>query len=963
MAQRRKKLTKKKRYTANADNVDFELAAEVNDNDSPGRKLPRFPTTSDCLSDVEPDTRQLVRAQNKKKKKSGGFQSMGKTQCMSTVPVILDGKDIVAMARTGSGKTAAFLVPMFEKLKAPQAQTGARALILTPTRELALQTMKFTKELGKYTGLKTALILGGDRMDDQFAALHENPDIIIGTPGRLMHVVSEMNLKLQNVEYVVFDEADRLFEMGFAEQLQEIIRRLPDTRQTLLFSATLPKLLVEFARAGLTEPVLIRLDVDSKLSDQIKLSFFHVRMDEKQALLLYLLRNVVKPQEQTVVFVATKHHVEYIKELLTSEGVECAYIYSALDQTARKINIGKFVHRKAMVLIVTDVAARGIDIPMLDNVINYNFPSKPKLFLHRVGRVGRAGRSGIAYSMICPDEMPFVYDLHLFLGRPVQFATHEHTQDSEGVFGRVPQSILDDESSHLTTIHENSLDLQNMHHVSENAYKQYLKSRPNPSPESFRRVKNTDLSSMSVHPLLVSGLEKTELERLQIVDAIKGYKSKSTIFEINSNSKTQAGEVMRTKRSKDTRLVDKYSKRRDSLAAESQLHQPVKPSTSADDDFTRTTGEEEDDIKAKKTFHATVGVFSVVVGGKRRSLQEDGEEGQKNKRSRQSGKDEDFYIPYRPKDFNSERGLSLGGEGTVFDQQASSAVLDLMGDDGAKLNQHKSIMKWDRKRKRFVREAGKEDQKKKIRTDGGQVINNKKNRKNFYEEWKKKYKVDDGGSGSDGEGGGRGRGGGGRGRGRGKGGSRPGGGRGRGRGGNPNFQSPVGPQQTPGGRRVRSELKTPEQILKQRKKHQKHQFLQSGGLKNLRNKNKQWVGEVNKSGFGRGGQKKGAKHDHMHSRLGGKSSSTPIEVRRTRGSVHLDVPSLQSGSSLCAPCDDKIAALSQAIANEAKGHLRNDRANMTDISRSRLSNFILLCCPRSNLHFGQMANRELSSEL
>uniref|UniRef100_A0A8C9Z6P1 ATP-dependent RNA helicase DDX54 n=1 Tax=Sander lucioperca TaxID=283035 RepID=A0A8C9Z6P1_SANLU len=762
------------------------------------RKLPRFPTTSDCLSDVEPDTRQLVRAQNKKKKKSGGFQSMGLSYPVykgimkkgykvptpiqrKTVPVILDGKDIVAMARTGSGKTAAFLVPMFEKLKAPQAQTGARALILTPTRELALQTMKFTKELGKYTGLKTALILGGDRMDDQFAALHENPDIIIGTPGRLMHVVSEMNLKLQSVEYVVFDEADRLFEMGFAEQLQEIIRRLPDTRQTLLFSATLPKLLVEFARAGLTEPVLIRLDVDSKLSDQIKLSFFHVRMDDKQALLLYLLRNVVKPQEQTVVFVATKHHVEYIKELLTSEGVECAYIYSALDQTARKINIGKFVHRKAMVLIVTDVAARGIDIPMLDNVINYNFPSKPKLFLHRVGRVGRAGRSGIAYSLICPDEMPFVYDLHLFLGRPVQFATHEHTQ-VDAIFG--PLLILDDESSHLTTIHENSLDLQNMHHVSENAYKQYLKSRPNPSPESFRRVKNTDLSSMSVHPLLVSGLGKTELERLQIVDAIKGYKSKSTIFEINSNSKTQAGEVMRTKRSKDTRLVDKYSKQRDNLAAESQS------------------------VRA-----CVRGVFSVVVGGKRRSLQEDGEEGQKNKRSRQSGKDEDYYIPYRPKDFNSERGLSLGGEGTAFDQQASSAVLDLMGDDGAKLNQHKSIMKWDRKRKRFVREAGKEDQKKKIRTDGGQVINNNKNRKNLYPLcWKKKYKVDDGGS---------------------------------------------GPQQTPGGRRVRSELKTPEQILKQRKKHQKHQFLQSGGLKNLRNKNKQWVGEVNKSGFGRGGQKKG----------------------------------------------------------------------------------------------------------
>ncbi|XP_040053994.2 ATP-dependent RNA helicase DDX54 [Gasterosteus aculeatus] len=880
MAQRKKKLTKKRRHTSNRepeieyDRGDRQLAAEGKDDDYPGMKLLQFPATSDCLSDVEPDTRLLVRAQNKKKKKSGGFQSMGLSYPVykgimkkgykvptpiqrKTVPVILDGKDIVAMARTGSGKTAAFLVPMFEKLKAPQAQSGARALILTPTRELALQTMKFTKELGRFTGLKTALILGGDRMDDQFAALHENPDIIIGTPGRLMHVIQEMNLKLQSVEYVVFDEADRLFEMGFADQLQEVIRRLPDSRQTLLFSATLPKLLVEFARAGLTEPVLIRLDVDSKLSDQIKLSFFHLRMDDKQALLLHLLRNVVKPQEQTVVFVATKHHVEYIKELLTLEGVECAYIYSALDQTARKINIGKFVHRRAMVLIVTDVAARGIDIPMLDNVINYNFPSKPKLFLHRVGRVGRAGRSGVAYSMICPDEMPFVYDLHLFLGRPVQFATPEHAKDSEGVFGRVPQGILDDESSHLTTAHENSLDLQNMLHVSENAYKQYLKSRPEPSPESFRRVKNTDMSSMAVHPLLGSGLEKMELERLHIVDAIKGYKAKSTIFEINSKCKNQAGDVMRAKRSKDKRLVDKFSRQRESLAAESRLHQPVIPSTTAatsstaadDDDFTHGAGdEEEDDIKE---------VFSVVVGaGKMRNLQEHGDE-HTNKRSRQSGKDQDYYIPYRPKDFDSERGLSLGGEGTPFEKQASTAVLDLMGDEGNKLNQHKRIMKWDRKRKRFVCDAGRDDQKKKLRLDSGQVIGNKKNKKNFYEEWKKKYKVNDGGDDSDGDGEG-----GGRGRGGVRGGRRPGGGRGRGGGGrgrrrNPNFQSPVGQQQTPGGHRVRSELKSKEQILKQRKTDKKQQFLQSGGLKNRRSKNKKWVGEVKKSGFGRGDQKKG----------------------------------------------------------------------------------------------------------
>lgn len=170
----------------------------------------------------------------------------------------LEGRDLVAMARTGSGKTACFLIPMFEKLKVRSAKAGARGLILSPTRELATQTLKFTKEIGKFTGLKYSVILGGDSMEEQFSALHGNPDIIIATPGRFLHVCVEMDLKLNNIEYIVFDEADRLFEMGFGEQLNEILSRLPDARQTLLFSATLPKVLVEFAKAGLSDPVLIR---------------------------------------------------------------------------------------------------------------------------------------------------------------------------------------------------------------------------------------------------------------------------------------------------------------------------------------------------------------------------------------------------------------------------------------------------------------------------------------------------------------------------------------------------------------------------------------------------------------------------------------------------------------------------------------------------------------------------------
>uniref|UniRef100_H2ZC86 RNA helicase n=1 Tax=Ciona savignyi TaxID=51511 RepID=H2ZC86_CIOSA len=302
------------------------------------------------------------------------------------IPLILSDKDVVAMARTGSGKTAAFLIPMFEKLQVTQSGAGARALLLSPTRELALQTFKFVKELGKYTSLRTACILGGDSMSEQFSAMHENPDVIIATPGRLMHVLVEMELRLSNMHYVVFDEADRLFELGFQEHLREILRRLPEDRQTLLFSATLPKQLVEFAKAGLNDPTLVRLDLDSKLSDQLKLAFLHLREDDKLPILIHLLRNVFKETEQSVVFVPTKHHVEYVKDVLQLLGMSCSYVYSSLDQTARKINIAKFRNKKTMVLIVTDVAARGLDIPMLDNVVNYSFPAKSKLFVHRVGK-------------------------------------------------------------------------------------------------------------------------------------------------------------------------------------------------------------------------------------------------------------------------------------------------------------------------------------------------------------------------------------------------------------------------------------------------------------------------------------------------------------------------------------------------------------------------------------------------
>ncbi|KAM9621653.1 ATP-dependent RNA helicase DDX54 [Trichechus inunguis] len=872
MAQWRKKKGLRKRRGAasqargsDSEDGEFEIQAEDDARArklGPGRPLPTFPT-SECTSDVEPDTREMVRAQNKKKKKSGGFQSMGLSYPVfkgimkkgykvptpiqrKTIPMILDGKDVVAMARTGSGKTACFLIPMFERLKAHSAQTGARALILSPTRELALQTMKFTKELGKFTGLKTALILGGDKMEDQFAALHENPDIIIATPGRLVHVAVEMNLKLQSVEYVVFDEADRLFEMGFAEQLQEIIGRLPGGHQTVLFSATLPKLLVEFARAGLTEPSLIRLDVDAKLNEQLKTAFFHVREDAKPAVLLHLLRAVVRPQDQTVVFVATKHHAEYLTELLTTQRVTCAHIYSALDQTARKINLAKFTHGKCSALIVTDLAARGLDIPLLDNVINYSFPAKGKLFLHRVGRVARAGRSGTAYSLVAPDEVPYLLDLHLFLGRALTLARpHEEPSDAagvDGVLGRVPQSVVDDEDCGLQSTLAASLELRGLGRVADNAQQQYVHSRPAPSPESIKRAKALDLAGLGLHPLFSSSFEEQELQRLRLVDSIKKYRSRATIFEINASSRDVSSQVMRAKRQKDHKAIASFQQGRQEGPA-STAPSTQAPSVPAMSDPAlvkkKPSGEEEEARESVED------VFTEIVGQKRRRLGPN--RGVKRQRAEARQQERDFYVPYRPKDFDSERGLSVGDSG-AFEQQVAGAVLDLMGDEAQNLTRGQQQLKWDRKKKRFVGQSGQED-KKKIKTESGRYISSSYKQDLYprgpwsgegYQKWKQKQKIDDRDSEEEGPSERRGP-------------ERRGGKWGRGRG----ASQPCTPGPAAG--RVHSELKTKQQILKQRRRAQKMRFLQRGGLKRLSARNRHRAQLLQQGAFGRGTHSKKGK--------------------------------------------------------------------------------------------------------
>lgn len=694
-------------------------------------------------SEAELNTRQLVTQQNKKKKKSGGFQSMGLSHAVykgiirkgykvptpiqrKCVPVIMEGKDVVAMARTGSGKTAAFLIPMFERLQVRSAAVGARCLIMSPTRELAIQTLKFTKELGKFTSLKAVAVLGGDRIEDQFAAIHENPDIIIATPGRFLHVMMEMDLKLSEIEYVVFDEADRLFELGFQEQLREVIHRLPDTRQTLLFSATLPKQLVDFAKAGLNDPILIRLDVDNKLSDNLKLAFVGCRTEEKIAVLLHLLKCIVKPGELTVIFVATKHHIEYLLMVLENAGISCTYIYSSLDQYARKANVLKFQRKEVTAMLVTDIAARGIDIPLLDNVINFHFPAKSKLFVHRVGRVARAGRFGTAYSVISSDELPYLLDLHLFLGRPMQYSSSEDDQsDWNGIYGIAPQNIIDENQESLQRWLENSVDLVNLKRVCNNAYKQYIKCRPLPSSESIRRMKSdSNLSTNRINPLFGVYDSVLDEQRSKILESMKTYKPHTTIFEVNSTSKNPATSIMKTVRTLHSNAIQKHQeKRHEMLASQKGCNK------------SNYLAEVVETANQK----AIEDTFSEVMTNKKRQSNAPFRVKKKRKMAENVDfKDKEYYLPYKSSDHHSEQGLGL--DKPSFVQQATGAVLDFTGDDVKDLNKHRKQMKWDRKKKKFVQEGGNDKTVKKIKTESGVWIS-ASYKSDLYKQWQKKSKA------------------------------------------------------------------------------------------------------------------------------------------------------------------------------------------------------------------------------
>ena len=279
--------------------------------------------------------------------------------------------------------------------------------------------------------LKCTALTGGEGLNQEFDALSQNPDIIFATPGRLMHLIIELEITMASVETLILDEADRLFEMGITEQLMLIIGKMVNpNRQTLLFSATMPDDLADFTKVGLNNPVIVKLDKELRIPDTLKMDFYLVRNEDKDAMLIKLLRQVKK--KLTIVFCATKHHVEYLEYLTQAAKINAVGMYGMMDQTARNDIMAMFRKKKRQVLLVTDLAARGLDIPELDVVIHYNFSDTPKLFIHRSGRVARAGRLGNCYGLISTQELPYLIDVHLFLGRDISLEKGEITTSNYG---------------------------------------------------------------------------------------------------------------------------------------------------------------------------------------------------------------------------------------------------------------------------------------------------------------------------------------------------------------------------------------------------------------------------------------------------------------------------------------------------------------------------------------------------
>ena len=330
-----------------------------------------------------------------------------------TIPLILAKNDVIASAQTGTGKTAAFALPILQNLydrqDAPKRSKRIKALIIIPTRELAIQIGEDFKKYSTHTNLISEVIFGGASLDPQIDAIKNGLDILIATPGRLLDLHKQDVINLDSVESLVVDEADLMLDMGFIDDVKKIERLCPKTKQTLLFSATMPFKVEQLAKEILTAPHRIEVTQNSSTSKNVNQLLYFTPKKDKIELCLHLLRTTIKGH--TIIFRRTKYGVDKLEESLLKNGFNVIGLHGDKDQSERQSALNDFKKKKIDILVATDVASRGLDIDNLDAVVNFDLPNIPETYVHRIGRTARAGQSGIAYSLCSADEKPYVLSI------------------------------------------------------------------------------------------------------------------------------------------------------------------------------------------------------------------------------------------------------------------------------------------------------------------------------------------------------------------------------------------------------------------------------------------------------------------------------------------------------------------------------------------------------------------------
>jgi len=337
------------------------------------------------------------------------------------IPVILQRKDILGCAQTGTGKTAAFAIPILQILQGEQNNSRGkkviRSLILTPTRELAIQIGESFAAYGKFTNIKSTVIFGGVTQKSQVDAIRAGVDVLIATPGRLLDLINQNYIHLNTIELFVLDEADRMLDMGFIHDVKKVITYLPNKRQTLLFSATMPGEISKLADKILTNPVKLAVTPVSSTVDTVQQSLYFVDKENKKDLLIQILKD--KTIASALVFTRTKHGADKVARFLNKVGILAEAIHGDKSQGARQRALSNFKSRKTKALVATDIAARGIDIDELSHVINYEIPNIAETYVHRIGRTGRAGLSGVALSFCDVEEKEFLKDIQKLISKPI----------------------------------------------------------------------------------------------------------------------------------------------------------------------------------------------------------------------------------------------------------------------------------------------------------------------------------------------------------------------------------------------------------------------------------------------------------------------------------------------------------------------------------------------------------------